>query len=123
MTGNHHYDNQHHAHRHNTIDHFHNQHRPTTSTVPSFIHDYERQNQITINANSIVHAGPSRPPLIHPSTNTSSVTAINSKLQRIIHCNSNRERNRATKRLKTKNIEVKSTNRPRRWYLNKPELQ
>ena len=77
MTGNDHVHNQHHAHRHDTIDHFHNRHRPMTSIVPSPIHDFERQNQITINAHSSVLAGPSRPPLIHSSTKTSNASTIN----------------------------------------------
>ena len=77
MTENHHFNNQHHAHRHNTIDRSHNRHRPTNSEIPSCLHDYGQQNQITINANSSVHAGPSRPPLIHPSTETSNASTIN----------------------------------------------
>ena len=79
MTGNHHYDNRHYAHRHNTIDRSHDRHRPTNSKVPSRIHVYERQNKITINANSSVHAGPSRPPLIQPSTKTSNASTINTE--------------------------------------------
>ena len=76
MTRNHHQDNRHHTHRHNTID---NRHRPTTSKVPSRLHDYDQQNPISINANSSVHAGPSRPPLIHPSTKTSNISTINTE--------------------------------------------
>ena len=80
MAGNHHYDNQHHAHRHNTVDRSHDRHRPMTSKVPSHLHDYERQNQITINANSSVHVGPSCLPLIHPSTKMSNASTINIEL-------------------------------------------
>ena len=43
----------------------------------SRLHDYERQNQITINANSSDRTGPSLPPLIHPSTKTSNASLRN----------------------------------------------
>ena len=70
MTENYHIDNRHHAHRHNRD-------RPTTSIVPSCIHDLERRNQFAINAHSSVPAGTSRFPLIHLSTKTSKVSPIN----------------------------------------------
>ena len=79
MIGNDHYDNRYHAHQHNTFDRSHNQHRPTTSKIPSYLHDYGRQNQITINANSSVHAGPSCLPLIHPSKKMSNASTINTE--------------------------------------------
>ena len=79
MVGNHHLDHQHHAHQYNTIDHFHNRHRLTTSIVPSCIYDFERQKKITINAHSSVLAGTSHPPLIHPSTRTSNTSPINTE--------------------------------------------
>ena len=81
MTGNHRLDSQHYTHRHTTIDRSHDQHRPTTLQVTSHFHDYECQNQITINANSRDRAGPSRPPLIHPSTKMSNASPINTKLE------------------------------------------
>ena len=90
MTGNHHLDNRHHGHRHNTIDHFHrptttinhshNRHRLTTSIVPSRIHDIECRKQFTINAHSSILVGTSRLPLIHPLTHTSTASLINTGL-------------------------------------------
>ena len=77
MTGYQHFDSRHHAHRHTTIDRSHDRHQPTTPNVTSRLHDYERQNQITINANSSDRAGPSLPPLIHPSTEMSNASPIN----------------------------------------------
>ena len=86
MTGNferynnQHFDNRHQPHRHIAIDRLHDRHRPTTPKVKPRLHDYgqkERQNQITINANSKDRAGPSLPPLIHPSIETLPTQPIN----------------------------------------------
>ena len=79
MTGNHHFDKRHHAHRHNPIDHFHNRHQPTTSRVPSRIHDLKHRNQSEINSHLSVPAGTSRLPLIHFSTKTSNASPINTE--------------------------------------------
>ena len=79
MTGNYHFENRHHDHRHNVIDHFHNRHRPTTLIVPSRIHDLERQKQFTINVHLSVIARTSHPPLIHSSTKTSIASPINTR--------------------------------------------
>ena len=77
MTGNQRFDNRHYTHRHTTIDHSHDRHRPTTLKVTSRIHDYEHQNQITINENSSDRTGPSLLPLIHPSIEMLNAPPIN----------------------------------------------
>ena len=77
MTGNQRFDTRHYTHRHTTIDRSYYRHRPTTLKVTSRLHDYEHKNQITINTNSSACAGPSLPPLIHPSINTSNASPIN----------------------------------------------
>ena len=73
-------DKWHQTHRHTTINRSHDRHWPTTPKVKSRLHDYgqkERQNQITFNTKLIDHAGPSFPPLIHPSTESSPAPPIN----------------------------------------------
>ena len=85
---NQHFDNQHQPHRHITIDCLHDRHQPMTPKVKSCLHDYgqkERQNQITINGNDKDRAGPSLPPLIHPSTETSPAPPINIDQENIIY--------------------------------------
>ena len=77
MTGNQRFDSRHHTHRHTTIDRSHDRHRPMTQKVTSRLHDYKRQNKITINTNSSDRTGPSLSPLIHPSTEMSNSPTIN----------------------------------------------
>ena len=100
-----HFDNRHQPNRHIAIDHSHDQHRPMTPKVKSLLHDYgqkEHKIQITINANSRDCAGPSLPPLIHPSTETSPAPPINigpeKTIYRILKNNS------AVKNLRAENL-------------------
>ena len=68
------------SYRHIAIDLSHDRHRPMTPKVKSCLHDYgqkECQNQIAINKKSRDRAGPSLPPLIHPSTEMSNAPPIN----------------------------------------------
>ena len=77
-----------------------------TSKVTSCLHDYERQNQITINANSSAHAEPSHLPLIHPSTETLNASTIYTGLQKD-HLQYFKQREQLSNQ-KTKNQEYRS---------------
>ena len=121
MIGNHHFDNRHHAHRHNAINHFHNRHRPMTSIVPSCIHDLERRNQFTINTHSSVPAGTSHPPLIHLSMRTSKASPINTEPPKD-HSPQFKQREHHSNQM-IENQEHRSKTNPQtdKWHQNRPE--
>ena len=75
-----HFDNQHPPHRHTTIDHPDDRHQLMNPKIKSSLHNYgqkDHQNQNEFNTNSIHRTGPSLPPLIPPSTKSSSAPPIN----------------------------------------------